>query len=196
MAGAVISGPMAAAAASPRDGGCTDCARDLIALAHDLALNALLARLGGQFAIAAGVIAVAWLAVSMVRARRRRTPLSFDRCGRCGGRGVRRGRRRWCGGDCCAAVLPTRWPTAGARRPTARFFVLAAAVAVPALRAARARRVVARAAVAVADDPAGGAVDALAAALDDPGLSVAYPAPRWRPGATTVASRSSCPSGT
>ena len=60
--------------------------------------------------------------------------------------------------------------------------VLAAAVAVPALRAARARRVVARAAVAVADDPAGGAVDALAAALDDPALSVAYPAPdgAWR----------------
>jgi hypothetical protein len=55
-------------------------------------------------------------------------------------------------------------------------------VALPALRAARARRVVARAAVAVADDPAGSAVDVLAAALDDPALRVAYPAPdgAWR----------------
>ena len=73
--------------------------------------------------------------------------------------------------------------------------VLSAALAVPALRTARARRMVARAAVAVADDPAGGAADALAAALDDPGLRVAYPAPDG-PGVITVASRSCFRSGT
>jgi len=60
--------------------------------------------------------------------------------------------------------------------------ILSAVVALPALRAARARRMVARAAVAMADDPAGDAAGALAAALDDPALSVAYPAPNgaWR----------------
>ena len=54
--------------------------------------------------------------------------------------------------------------------------VLSAVLAGFALRTARARRMVARAAVAMADDPAGGAADALAAALADPGLHVAYPA--------------------
>ena len=52
---------------------------------------------------------------------------------------------------------------------------LATAVAVPALRAAGARRVVASAAVAVADDPGRSAVDVLAAALDDAALRIAYP---------------------
>jgi len=60
--------------------------------------------------------------------------------------------------------------------------VLAVAVAVPALRAAHARRVVARVAVAVADDPRRSAADALRSALGDAALRVAYPTPdgTWR----------------
>jgi signal transduction histidine kinase len=181
LAGAVVSGPVAAAAASPGDAGCTDCARDLIALAHDVALNARLGRLGGQFAIAAGVCAVAWLAASMVRTRRRRTPLpsdvaadaaaaAFAAAVAAGAAVILRG------GPADAQAYAWRAAADGA------LLVLAVAVAVPALRAARARRVVARATVAVADDPAGSAADALAAALDDPALRVAYPAPdgAWR----------------
>src|SRR6516162_8163760 len=38
LAGAIIGGPLAWAAASYRDIGCTDCPRDLIALAHDVSL--------------------------------------------------------------------------------------------------------------------------------------------------------------
>ena len=177
LAGAVISGPLAAAAASPRDAGCTDCARDLIALDHDVALNALLARTGGQLAIAAGLLAVAWLAASLTGARRRRTlspspDLAADVAGAAFAAAIAAG----------TAVLlpadpPTRWPTARARRPTACFSSSRRPWPVPALRAARARRMVARAAVAVADDPGGSAVDALAAALGDPALRVAYPAP-------------------
>ena len=182
VAGAVISGPLVAAAASPRDAGCTDCARDLIALDHDVALNALLARLGGQFAIAAGLIAVAWLAASMVRARRRRAPSpSSDRAADVAAAG-------FAAAVAAGAVVMLR---GGSADPLAygwhaaadsTLLVLSAAMAVPALRAARAKRVVAQAAVAVADDPVGGAVDALAAALDDPSLVVAYPAPggAWR----------------
>jgi signal transduction histidine kinase len=60
--------------------------------------------------------------------------------------------------------------------------VLAAAVTVPALRAAHARRVIARVAVAIADDPRRSAADALAAALRGAALSIAYPTPdgTWR----------------
>ncbi len=52
---------------------------------------------------------------------------------------------------------------------------LAAAVARPAWQAARAMRVVTRAAIALAGDPAGSAASALGAALGDLGLRVAYP---------------------
>ena len=182
LAAAVIGGPLAAAAASPRDAGCTDCARDLIAVGHDVGLNALLARLGGQFAVAAGLIAVAWLAASMVRARRRRAlSPSSDFAADATAAAV-------AAAVAAAAAVMLRGgpadPIAYGWRAAAdcALLVLSAAMAVPALRGARARRVVARAAVAVADEPAGSAADALAAALDDPGLRVAYPAPdgAWR----------------
>ena len=180
-AGAVIGGPLAAAAASSRDAGCTDCARDLIALAHDVALNALLARLAGQLAVAAGVTAIAWLAASMIGARRRKAPLSLDVA-------ADAAVAAFAAALAAGAAAVLLGGLAGAQAYDWRaaadgtLLALVAAVAVPALRAARARRVVARAAVAVADDPGGSAVDALAAALGDPALRVAYPAPdgAWR----------------
>jgi signal transduction histidine kinase len=181
-AGAVLSGPLASAAAGPQDGGCTDCARDLIAVAHDVGLNSLLARLGGQSVVVAGLLAVVWLASSMLGARRRRalspsSDLAADVAAAIFATAVAAG----------AAVLLRSGPVGplayGSRAAAdCALLVLSAALAVPALRAARARRMVARFAVAVADDPAGGAVGALAAALNDPGLRVAYPAAdgAWR----------------
>jgi signal transduction histidine kinase len=182
LAGAVISGPLASAAAGPRDGGCTDCARDLIAVAHDAGLNTLLTRIGGQVTVVAGLLAVGWLAASLIRARRRRSlALSFDLVADAAAAtfaaAVAAG----------AAVLlrlgPAVAPAYGSRAAAdVALLILSAALAVPALRAARARRMVARAAVAVADGPAGGAAGALAVALNDPCLRVAYPAPAggWR----------------
>jgi signal transduction histidine kinase len=182
LAGAVISGPLASAAASPRDDGCTDCARDLIAVAHDVGLYTLLARLGGQFTVVAGLLAVVWLAANMVRARRRRalspsSDLAADVAAAAFAAAVAAG----------AAVLLRSGPAdpmAYIWRAAAdcALLVLSAALAVPALHAAQARRMVARAAVAVADDPAGGVAGVLAAALNDPGLRVAYAAAdgAWR----------------
>jgi signal transduction histidine kinase len=179
---AVLTGPLAAAAASPRDAGCTDCARDLIAVAHNVALSALLTRRGGQFAVAAGLAAIAWLAGSMIGARRRR-PLSPSP-------------------DLAADVASVAFAAAvaaavatallgGSGDPVAyrwhaaagvALLGLSAAVTLPELRAGRAMRAVAQATVAVADDPGGSAVDALRAALDDAALCVAYPATEgaWR----------------
>jgi signal transduction histidine kinase len=182
LAAAVISGPLAAAAASPRDAGCTDCAQDLIAVAHDVALNALLARLGGQFAVASGVIAVGWLAVTTVRALRVRalspsSDLAADATAAAFAAAVAAGAAVMLTGG-PADPMAYRWRAAA----DVALLLLAAALTVPALRTARARRVVARAAVAVADAPAGSAANAIAAALDDPALGVAYPAPDgvWR----------------
>jgi len=176
LAGAVVSGPLASAAASPRDGGCTDCARDLIGIAHDIRLNTLLARLGEQFVVVAGLLAVAWLAGSMVRARRHRslTP-SYDLAADVAA-------ATFAAASACGAAVLLRSGPADTLAYDSRaaadcaLLVLSAVLAGFALRTARARRMVARAAVAVADDPAGGAADALAAALGDPGLHVAYPA--------------------
>jgi signal transduction histidine kinase len=182
LAGAITGGLLAAAAASPRDIGCTDCPRDLIALAHDGALNTLLARLGWQFAIAAGLIAVAWLAAGVIRARRRRAllpspELAADVAAAAFAAAVAAGAAVLLRGE-YASPIAYGWRAAA----DGMLLILSAAVAVPAWRAARARRMVARAAVAVADDPAGGAAGALAAALNDPALWVAYPAPDgvWR----------------
>ena len=182
VAAALLSGPLAAAAASPRDAGCTDCPPDLVALGHDVALNALLARIGSLLAVAAGLAAIAWLAASAVPARlRARTPLSSELAADVAATAfaVAVGAWAWAvllGG--AADALTYRWHEAA----DVALAALAAAVAVPALRAARARRVVARAAVAVADDPGRSAVDVLAAALDDAALCVAYPTPdgTWR----------------
>ena len=66
---AVLTGPLVSAAASPRDAGCTDCPRDLIAVAHDAALGTGLARLGGLIAVGAALAAVAWLAVTLACVR-------------------------------------------------------------------------------------------------------------------------------
>jgi signal transduction histidine kinase len=177
---AVLTGPLAAAAASPRDAGCTDCARDLIAVAHNVALSALLTRRGGQFAVAAGLAAVAWLAGSMLAARRRQ-PLSPDLAA-----------------DVTAVAFAAAVAAAvavallgGSGDPVAyrwhaaagvALLGLSAAVILPELRAGRAMRAVAQATVAVADDPGGSAVDALRTALDDAVLRVAYPATEgaWR----------------
>ncbi len=174
LASALLSGPLAAAAASPRDAGCTDCPRDLVALGHDVALSALLARIGGLLAVAAGLTAIAWLAASAVAARpRARTPLSSelaaDVAATAFAAAVAAG--AWValfGG--VADPLTYRWHAAA----DVALAAVGAAVAGPALRAARARRVVARAAVAVADDPGRSAVDVLAAALGDAALRIAY----------------------
>jgi signal transduction histidine kinase len=183
LAAAVLSGPLAAVAASPRDAGCTDCPRDLIAAAHDVALNARLTRLGGQLAAAAALTAAAWLAGSLARALRSRPArLMFpDHAADIAATGfavtVAAGQ---------AATLlggPAGPPAYGWHAAAgAMLLVLSAAVAVPALRAARARRVVARMAVAIAGDQRRSAADALSAALDDAALRVAYPTPdgTWR----------------
>jgi signal transduction histidine kinase len=182
VAAAVLTGPLAAAVASPRDAGCTDCPRDLIAVAHDGALSTALARLGGLIAIGAALSAVAWLAVNLA--------------------GNRTQPRRWTSPEGVADIAATAFavavaaglgvtlpggpaspPTPGWHAPAgAMLLVLAAAVTVPALRAAHARRVVARVAVAVADDPRRSAADALRSALGDAALRVAYPLPdgTWR----------------
>jgi len=185
LAAAVLAGPAAAAAASPREAGCDDCPPDLIAAAHNGALSAELTRRGGQFAIAAGLVAVLWLAARLLAAPQgrltRRQLLSPE-----------------VAGDAMAAAFAaavaagaavtllggtadprTYWWRAAAG---VALLGLAAAVALPQLRAARATRVVARMTVAVADDPGGSAVDTLRAALGDRGLDIAYPAPggAWR----------------
>jgi signal transduction histidine kinase len=183
VAAAVLTGPLAAAAASPRDAGCTDCPRDLTAVAHDGALGTGLTRLGGLIAIGAALSAAAWLAVTLA--------------------GDRTQPRRWLASpEGVAAVAATAFAVAvaaglgvtlpgGPASPPApgwhaaagaMLLVLAAAVTVPALRAAHARRVVARVALAVADDPRPSAADALRSALGDAALRVAYPTPdgTWR----------------
>jgi signal transduction histidine kinase len=180
---AVLTGPLVSAAASPRDAGCTDCPRDLIAVAHDMALGTGLARLGGLIAIGAALSAAAWLAMTLAR--------------------IRAQPRRWLTSPegvavvastafavAVAAGLGVTLPGGPASPPApgwhaaagAVLLVLAAAVTVPALRAAHARRVVARVAVAVADDPRRSAADALRSALGDAALHVAYPMPdgTWR----------------
>jgi signal transduction histidine kinase len=179
----ILTGPLAAAAASPRDAGCTDCPRDLIAAAHNVALSARVTRLGGLFAIGAALAAAGWLAITLARTRghpRRWLPSPEGAAGAtatafaaavAAGEGV-----MLLSGP--ASAPATGWHAAAA----ATLLVLSAAVAVPALRAAHARRVVARMAVDVADDPRRSAADALRAALHDAALGVAYPVPdgTWR----------------
>jgi signal transduction histidine kinase len=200
LAGALLSGPLAATAASPRDVGCTDCPADLIAAVHDVPLNARLTQVGGLLAVAAALIAVAWLAASLAGM-------------------LRPPRSRALAPARLADVSAVAFAFAAAADEEVRLrggpagqsvygwhavagvmvLVLSAAVAGPALRAARARRVVASAALTMADDTGQSAADALSAALNDAGLKVAYPMPdgTWRdrhgqmiilprPGATLV----------
>jgi signal transduction histidine kinase len=181
-AAAVLTGPLASAAASPRDAGCTDCPRDLIAVAHDVPLGTGLARLGGLIAIGAALSAAAWLAVTLTgnRAQPRRWLASPE-----GVAAIAAAAFAVAVAAAQAATLsgPASPPAAGWHAAAgAMLLVLAAAVTVPALRAARARRVVARVAVAVADDPRRSAADALRSALGDAALRVAYPTPdgTWR----------------
>lgn len=175
---AVLAGPLVSAAVSPRDAGCTDCPRDLIAVAHDAALGTGLARLGGLIAIGAALAAVAWLAVTLacVRTQPRTWLTSPEGVAAVAATAF---------AAAIAAGLGVTLPGGPASPPApgwhaaagAVLLVLAAAVAVPALRAGRARRVVAQMAVAVADDSRRSAADALGAALNDTGLRVAYPTP-------------------
>lgn len=151
-------------------------------MTHDVGLNTALARLGGQCAVVAGTLAIVWLAATMLTVLRRRpaqppSDLASDVAAAIFAAAV----------AASAAVLlrsSTADPLAYSLRAAAgcALLVLFVALAVSALRAARARRIVARAAVTVADNPAGGAAGALAAALNDPGLRVAYPAAdgAWR----------------
>ena len=181
-AAAALTGPLASAAASPRDAGCTDCPRDLIAVAHDMALSTGLTRLGGLIAIGAALSAAAWLAVTLAgnRAEPRRWLASPE--------GVAAVAATAFAVAVAAAQAVTLGGPAGSPAPGwhaaagVMLLVLAAAVTVPALRAAHARRVVARVAVAVADDPRRSAADALRSALGDAALRVAYPTPdgTWR----------------
>jgi signal transduction histidine kinase len=176
---AALAGPLAAIAASPRDAGCTDCPADLIAVAHDPALSAGLTQLGGRAAIGAALAAAVWLAVTLAATRRqpRRWVLSAEGVAAVAATGFA---AAIAAGE--AAALP------GGSAPGLRaaagvmLLVLAAAVTVPALRAGHARRVVARVAVAIADDPRRSAADALGAALRGTTLSIAYPTPdgTWR----------------
>jgi signal transduction histidine kinase len=182
-AAAVLTGPLAAAVASPRDAGCTDCPRDLIAVAHDGALSTALARLGGLIAIGAALSAAAWLAVTLAgnRTQPRRWLTSpegvADIAATAFAVAVAAGLGVTLPGGQASPSAPGWHAAAGAM-----LLVLAAAVTVPALRAAHARRVVARVAVAVADDPRRSAADALRSALGDAALRVAYPLPdgTWR----------------
>jgi signal transduction histidine kinase len=185
LAAAVLAGPAAAAAASPREAGCGDCPPDLIAAARNGALSSELTRRGGQFAIAAGLVAVLWLAVKLLAAPEgtltRRQLLSSAVAGdvmvTAFAAAVAAGAAVTLLGG--TADPRTYWWRAVA---SAALIGLAAAIALPQLRAVRAIRVVARMTVAVADDPGGSAVDTLRAALGDPGLGIAYPAPGggWR----------------
>jgi signal transduction histidine kinase len=144
---------------------------------HNAGLNALLTRFGEQVAAVAGLLAVVWLGASFVASRRRRllvppSDLAADTAVAAFAAAVA------ASGVVLLRAGPAVAPAYGSRMAAdCALLGLSAALAVPALRAARAQRIVARAAVAVAESPAGGAAAALAAALNDPGLRVAYPAP-------------------
>jgi signal transduction histidine kinase len=179
---AVVGGPLAAATASPTDEGCTDCARDLIAVSHNVARSAQLTRLGNQLAVATGVmVVVALIAVTGKEWRRAALSWSPDRAADVAAAGfaaaVAIGALVTLR-DGAADPLIYRWHDVA----SAALLGLALSAAVPAWRAARAMRVVARATVAIADDPGGSAVDTLRAALGDEALQVAYTTPDgiWR----------------
>jgi len=183
LAGAVLGGPLAAAAASPRDAACTDCPQDLIAVAHNVALSTRLARLGGLFAIGAALAAVAWLAVTLASTHRQPRRWLSSPEGAAGAAAAAFAAAVAAGEGVILLSEPASAPATGWHAAAAvMLLALSAAVAVPVLRAARARRVVARMAVEVAEDPRRSAADALGAALHDATLSVAYPMPdrTWR----------------
>jgi signal transduction histidine kinase len=175
LAAAAISGPVAAAVASPRDAGCTACPADILPSAHDVALGTSLGRIGGVLAIAAGLAAVGWLAVAKAGPQLRNSAASLS---------AGDAADAACAGFAAAVAASSAVLLAGrlgaavyALRAVAdsMLVLLAVAVAEPMVRAARARRQVARAAVAIADT-GGNAVVALRAALGDSALRVAYPA--------------------
>jgi signal transduction histidine kinase len=180
-AAAALAGPLAAMAASPRDAGCTDCPRDLIAVARYVALGTKLTQLGSGLAIGAALAAAGWLAVILTHGGHpRRWPPSPE--------GVADVAATAFAVAVAAALGATLSGAAGSPAPgwhaaaSAMLLLLSAAVAVPAWRAAHARHVVARVAVAVADDPRRSAADALGAVLCDTTPRVVYPTPdgTWR----------------
>jgi signal transduction histidine kinase len=180
---AILTGPLAATAASPRDAGCTDCPRDLIAAAHNVALSTRVTRLGGLFAIGAALAAAGWLAVTLARTRRQPRSWLPSPEGAAGIAATAFAAAIAAGEGEMLLSVPASAPATGWHAAAAVMLLgLSAGVAVPALRAAHARRVVARMAVDVADDPRRSAADALGTALHDATLSVAYPTPdgTWR----------------
>jgi signal transduction histidine kinase len=175
-AGAMAGGGVSAIAASPSDAGCTDCPRDLIALAHDTGLSAAMTTLGAQLSIAAAVVAAAWLAVQAVAVARRRGP-STPPSGLAADAAAVAFALASAGGAIVLIAGGPGDPATYGWRSVADVCLLglAAAVAWPALRAAHAMRLAARAAIVMADDQADGAAGALGAALNDADLRVAYP---------------------
>jgi signal transduction histidine kinase len=175
-AGAMAGGVVAAIAASPSDAGCTDCPRDLIALAHDTGLSAAMTTLGARLSVAVAVVAAAWLAMQVVAAARRRG-LSALRAELAADAAAVAFALASAGGAIVVIAGGPGDPASYGWRSVADICLLglAAAVARPALRAAHAMRLVARAAIMMADDQVGGAATALGAALNDADLRVAYP---------------------
>jgi signal transduction histidine kinase len=175
-AGAIAAGPVAAMAASPGNAGCTDCPRDLIVLAHDAGLSSAMTTFGAKLAIASAAAAAAWFGVSLFRAPRRHGRPALQ-AGLAADVAAVAFALACAGGATAVLTGGVGDPASYDWRSVANvcLFGLAAALTWPAVRAARAMRVVARAAIALADDPAGSAAAALGAALGDPDLRVAYP---------------------
>ena len=175
-AAALLAGPVAAAAASPRDGGCADCAADLVAVRHDVALSSLLAERGDQLSIAAAVLAAGWLATRLSRPRPRpatsvQPEIAADTAAVAFAAAV-------AAGSAASLLGGPADPAASAWHAGAGglLLILTAAAVWPAVRTARARRDVA-AAVAAAADPHARAVDAIARTLTDPALRIGYAMP-------------------
>ena len=185
VAAALLAGPVAAATASPRDGGCADCAADLIAVRHDVALNSLLAERGDQLSIAAAVLAAGWLAarVSRTRPYQRLSVHSEIAAAAAADAAAVAFAAAVAAGSAAMLLGGPADPAGSAWRAAASgmLLVLTAAASWPAVRTARARRDVASA-VAAAADPHARAVDAISRTLTDPALRIAYATPdgAWR----------------
>ena len=175
-AGATAGGLVAAMTASPSDAGCTDCPADLVAMARDAALSARMSTLAGQFTIAAAVVAAAWLALLVIAVPRHHCRSTLPAELAADAATVAFAVASAGGSTVVLASGLGDAATYGWRLVAGICLLgLAVAVAWPALRAERAMRLVAKAAIALADNPVGSAAAALGAALDDADLRVAYP---------------------
>lgn len=172
--GAVLSGPLTAAAASPRDAGCTSCPADLIALGSNAELADTVMRSGGWFTVAAGCLAVP-MYLSGLLGRRRRDLVALAR------RGEPAVALAFAGAVATAALAVLRGgaadPAGYGLRAAASGALLALAVlqAAAAVRAAQAIRTVTAATLAASDQSRNSAVELLRRALRDADLRVVYP---------------------